>query len=154
MNSKICTEQKWTAHSVQLCIITCCLLQFRCVCTLRSPQRDFTMRNLPAQLMFYSCSGCAELDCVSWTFFFFFFYFTLFVVSRSNRIMHYNVCHKMCTVLLTAVQMLIRKGAQPWEAIYSESQCGKLTTQSQWGVLSQMFPCCFLVCVLLSSCGN
>lgn len=42
--------------------------------------------------------------------------------------MHYIVRHQTCTVVLTAVQMLIRKGAQPWWAIYSESQCGTLTT--------------------------
>ena len=51
------------------------------LCTVKSPQRGFTMQSLPALLMFYSCSGFAGPDCVSWTSFFFFFPPTLFVVS-------------------------------------------------------------------------
>lgn len=50
-----------------------------------------------------------------WTFF---FSLTMFVVSHLNRIMHYNVSHQMCAMVLTV--LLIRKGVQPWWAIYCE----------------------------------
>lgn len=68
---------------------------------LSSGHRHLTMQIHPGLLMFYSFSGFAEPDCLSWTpppppp------HLTLFVVSHSNRIMHDNVT-------IRHVQMLIK----------------------------------------------
>lgn len=44
------------------------------------------MQNFPALLMFYSRSGFAEPDCVSWTFFPFFFFVCCFSLEQNNAL--------------------------------------------------------------------
>lgn len=74
--------------------------QFSCI---SAPSPYLTMQIHPGLLMFYSFSGFAEPDCLSWTFPP--LNLTLFVVSHSNRIMHYNVA-------IRHVQMLIKEDTQ------------------------------------------